>query len=88
MRLTSIVINFLKRKLNKLKKIFLKIYRYIEAEKQFLLINLRSKQAMRINKDLEKVSRLEETIEGKFWFFYRKFLISIFRLGNGRQSNP
>ena len=41
------------------------IFRYIEAEKQFLLINLKSKQMISVVQELNRHSRLEETIQGK-----------------------
>ena len=40
-------------------------FRYIEAEKQFLLINLKSKQMIGVVQELNRHSRLEETIQGK-----------------------
>ena len=40
------------------------LFSYIEAEKQFLLVNLQTKYALSILRDLDKVCRLEETMEG------------------------
>lgn len=46
-------------------KTFIVLFRYIEAEKQFLLINLKSKQMISVVQELNRHSRLEETIQGK-----------------------
>ena len=46
-------------------KLIIPIFRYIEAEKQFLLINLKSKQMISVVQELNRHSRLEETIQGK-----------------------
>ena len=72
--LTNIVINYSKRKLSTKNETAIRArrlssiklyFRYIEAEKQFLLINLKSKQMISVVQELNRHSRLEETIQGK-----------------------
>ena len=54
------------------------VFRYIEAEKRILLIGLRSEQIASIIKELSKVNRLEDTINGQYQTVSRKIGLNSF----------